>query len=280
MTGLPAPWRPPVLWRAAQLAARWLVALLARMRVTGDVPAPRRPGRRVRGPLILAANHIGPFDPIALTAACQVRRIAPRFLATDGLFRAPVVGAVMRHWGHVPVHRGHPTVTQAHAEAAAALAAGAVVLVYPEGGIGLDPGMWPERGRTGAARLALATGAPVVPVAQWGAHEVVPYSAPRGVLRTLPGTLRRRPVIRVCFGAPVDLADLHHGGPGHAQLATERIMSAITRDLAALRVDEPDRPRHCDPSRPSRPRPGGRPPPGRPTRTALPPDGPVRPGGT
>lgn len=72
MTGLPAPWRPPVLWRAAQLAARWLVALLARMRVTGDVPAP---GRRVRGPLILAANHIGPFDPIALTAACQVRRI-------------------------------------------------------------------------------------------------------------------------------------------------------------------------------------------------------------
>lgn len=240
-------WRPPRLWRLSQLAARGLVGPLARLRVTGDVPAGLR-----GGPLILAANHISPFDPFAMAAACQVRRIAPRFLATGGLFRAPVVGPVMRHWGHIPVHRGRPTVTQALSDAAEALAAGSVVLVYPEGGIGLDPGMWPERGKTGVARLALATGAPVVPVAQWGAHEVVPYSAPRGLLRVLPRTIRRRPVIQVRFGDPVDLADLREPAPGHAQRATTRIMAAITEQLAVLRSGEPDRPRHIDPTRPTR----------------------------
>jgi 1-acyl-sn-glycerol-3-phosphate acyltransferase len=250
----PAPrsWRAPLLWRAGQAAARALVAVLARLRVSGDIPAslrsPRR-GREVTGPLILAANHISPFDPIALAAACRVRRIAPRFLATGGLFRAPVVGPVMRLWGHIPVHRGSSSVTMALPEAARALADGSVVLVYPEGGIGLDPGMWPERGKTGTARLALATGAVVVPVAQWGAHEVVPYAAPRGLLRALPRTLRRRPVIRVRFGDPVDLSGLT---PRQALVATDRIMDAITRTLAALRADEPDRPRHVDPTRPVR----------------------------
>jgi 1-acyl-sn-glycerol-3-phosphate acyltransferase len=245
-------WRPPLLWRAAQVAARGLVGLLARLRVTGDVPEPLR-----GGPLILAANHISPFDPVALTAACRVRRIAPRFLATGELFAHPVLGPVMRHWGHLPVHRRTPAVARALPAAAAAVAAGSVVLLYPEGGIGLDPGMWPERGRTGVGRLALATGAPVVPVAQWGAHEVVPYAAPRGLLRALPGTIARRPVIQVRFGAPVDLSGLRDGAPGDARRATDRIVAAITAHLAPLRAGEPDRPRHRDPTRPARPiRPG------------------------
>jgi 1-acyl-sn-glycerol-3-phosphate acyltransferase len=187
-----------------------------------------------------------------MAAACRVRRIPPRFLATGGLFRAPIVGPVMRHWGHIPVHRGSSSVTQALPDATQALAAGSVVLVYPEGGIGLDPGMWPERGKTGTARLALSTGATVVPVAQWGAHEVVPYSTPRGLLRALPKTLWRRPVIQVRFGEPVDLSDLRGHEPRDAQRATDRIMAAITRTLSELRADEPDRPRRIDPTRPIR----------------------------
>jgi 1-acyl-sn-glycerol-3-phosphate acyltransferase len=243
----PPPWRAPVLWRAAQVAARGVVWPLARLRVTGDVPARLR-----RGPLILAANHISSFDPCVLAAACGLRRVAPRFLATGGLFRAPIVGPVMRYWGHIPVHRRTSRVAEALSDAAGALAASSVVLVYPEGGIGLDPGMWPERGKTGTARLALATGATVIPVAQWGAHEVVPYAAPRGLLRGLPRTIWRRPIIQVRFGDPVDLSGLRDGGPGQAQRATDRIMAAITRTLAPLRVDEPDRPRHLDPTRPTR----------------------------
>lgn len=244
----PDRWRPPRLWRWALVLARGLVALLARLQVSGDLPEAQR-----RGPVILAANHLSPFDPLAMAAACRVRRLAPRYLATGGLFRAPVIGAVMRWWGHIPVHRGTIAVTDALPAAAAALAAGSVVLVYPEGRIGLDPHLWPERGRTGAARLALATGAPVVPVVHWGTHAVVPYRAPRGLWRALPRAVRHRSRIRVRFGSPVDLSDLHDGVSGHAQRATDRILDAITAELAVLRPDEPDLPRHVDPSRPSDP---------------------------
>jgi 1-acyl-sn-glycerol-3-phosphate acyltransferase len=231
------------------LLARVIVALVGRLRVSGDVPDSLR-----RGPLILAANHLSPFDPIALAAACHARRLAPRYLATGGLFRAPVVGAVMRHWGHIPVHRGTTEVARAIPDTAAALAAGAVVLVYPEGRITLDPELWPERGKTGVARLALTTGVTVVPVSQWGTHEVVPYRAPRGLLRALPGTVRRRPVIRVHFGAPVELGGLVSGSAGHAQRGTDRILDAITTGLMPLRADEPGTPRHVDLSRPRDPR--------------------------
>lgn len=227
------------------VAARGVVAVLARLRVRGDVPDQLR-----QGPLILAANHLSPFDPIALTAACATRRLAPRYLAAGALFEAPVVGAVMRRWGHIPVYRGTSTVARVLPQAAAALLAGAVVLIYPEGRIGLDPLLWPERGKTGAARLALVTGAVVVPVAHWGTHEVVPYSAPRGLWRALPRTLWRRPPITVSFGAPVDLAGLSAEVAGDARRATERIVEAITAELAALRPDEPTVPRHRDPTRP------------------------------
>jgi len=231
------------------VAARVVVAPLARLRVTGDLPARDR-RRPVRGPLILAANHISPFDPIALAAACRTRRIAPRFLAMGELFSVAVIGPVMRRWGHIPVHRRTAQVTEALAEAASALAAGSVLVLYPEGRIGLDPGLWPERGQTGVARLALATGATVIPVALWGAHEVVPYAAPRGLLRALPRAIWRRPVVRVRFGDPVDLSGLRAGVPRDARRATDRIIAAITRELAPLRADQPDLPRHRDPTRP------------------------------
>lgn len=240
-----ARWRPPRTWLALQLLARAALTPLARLRVTGDVPDQLRDG-----PLILAANHISPFDPIVLAAACQVRRVAPRIMATGALFRTPVVGAVMRRCGHLRVDRNTATVTAALPAATEAVRAGSVVLLYPEGRIGLDPGMWPERGKTGAARLAFATGATVVPVAQWGAHTVVPYAAPKGLLPALARAARRRPVIRVHFGDPVDLSGLDPRRPGSAREATDRIIDAITEALVPLRPDEPDQPRHRDPTRP------------------------------
>ncbi|MDM4719160.1 lysophospholipid acyltransferase family protein [Micromonospora sp. WMMA1363] len=240
-----SPWRPPLIWRAAQLLASCVVAPLARLEVTGQVPAHLR-----RGPLVLAANHISPFDPIVLAAACRAAGVAPRIMATGGLFRAPVVGAAMRRAGHIRVDRGTSAVHKALDDAAAAVAGGSVILVYPEGRIGLDPGLWPERGRTGVARLALASNSPVVPVAQWGSHEVLPYRAPKGLLRGVARSLRRRPVVRVHFGTPIDLADLTHGAPGAARRATDRIIDALTDTLVPLRPDEPDRPRHVDPGRP------------------------------
>ncbi|TDC47537.1 1-acyl-sn-glycerol-3-phosphate acyltransferase [Micromonospora sp. KC207] len=240
-----ASWQPPLIWRGAQLLARAVVGALARLEVSGDVPDGLR-----RGPLILAANHLSPFDPVVLAAACRARGVAPRIMATGGLFRAPLLGAAMRRAGHIRVDRGTAAVHRALDDAAGAVAAGSVILVYPEGRIGLDPGLWPERGKTGTARLALASGAPVVPVAQWGSHEVLPYRAPKGMLRAVVRALWRRPVVRVHFGDPVALTDAD-AAPGAARRVTDRIIDAITDALVPLRPDEPDRPRHVDPGRPT-----------------------------
>jgi 1-acyl-sn-glycerol-3-phosphate acyltransferase len=258
-------WRPPLFWRAVQVLARGVVPLVCRLRVTGDVPAHLRDG-----PLILAGNHIGTFDPVAFTAASRVRRVAPRMMATGGLFRAPVVGRLMRLAGHIPVDRGRATIANAVPAAQEALRAGSVVFIYPEGRIGLDPAMWPERAKTGVARLALATGVPVVPVATWGSHEVIAYHGRIAMTRTLACALVRRPTVRVHFGPPVDLSDLRPGAIGHAQRASDRIIDALTEALAQLRVGENPLPRFLDPTRPvstarrhRRPtRPGVRPGPG------------------
>jgi 1-acyl-sn-glycerol-3-phosphate acyltransferase len=222
-----------------------VIPLVCRLRVTGDVPDSMR-----EGPLILAGNHIGTFDPICFTAVSRIRAISPRMMATGGLFRAPIVGRLMAAAGHIPVDRGHHTVMNAVPAAVAALRAGSVVFIYPEGRIGLDPAMWPERAKTGLARLALATGVPVVPVATWGSHEVIAYHGRGAMVRMLISSIWRRPTVRVHFGKPVDLSDLREGAFGHAQKASERIMDAIADELAPLRADEPQLPRFRDPSRP------------------------------
>jgi len=243
--GPASPWRAPLTWRILLVAARVLTAPVCRLRVTGALPAALR-----SGPAILAANHIGPFDPVAITAACRVMRIAPRLMATGGLFRAPVVGSVMRAAGHIRVNRRQADVADALAHVTDALAGCALVLGYPEGRITLDPGMWPERGKTGLARVALRTGAPVVPVAQWGAHEVMAWGGAGAMFATLLRSLFRRPVVRVHFGLPVDLSDLNEATPGAAQRATDRIIDAITAELKPLRPDEPRLPRYIDYRRP------------------------------
>jgi 1-acyl-sn-glycerol-3-phosphate acyltransferase len=238
-------WHTPLVWRILLMVARILVPGFCRLRVTGEVPVRLR-----EGPLIFAANHIGDFDPVAMTAACQVMGLAPRMMATAGLFRAPIVGSAMRASGHIPVKRWQADVGDAAYAAADALKIGSHILIYPEGRISLDPGLWPERAKTGPARMALASGAPVIPVAQWGAHEVMAYQGRRTMFLNLISSIWRRPTVQIHFGAPVDLSDLRQGGVGHARIASDRIIDAITANLATLRPDEPRLPRHVDPSRP------------------------------
>lgn len=233
-----------------QLLARIVTGLLARLEVTGDVPEGLRDG-----PLILAVNHIGTFDPIALSAATRKRGIRPRIMATGGLFRAPIAGAAMKASGHIRVNRTRVSADEALASAAvddavAALAQGSVVAGYPEGRITLDPGLWPERGRSGMARLALATRVTVVPVAQWGSHEVLPYAdIPANLARAVWRDITRRPTVKVHFGTPVDLSDLDAGVRGDVQRATDRIIAALHAELKPLRADEPMRPAYADPTR-------------------------------
>jgi len=226
--------------------SRFVVFPLCRLRVCGDVPAELRDG-----PLILAVNHISPFDPIVMTAACHKIRIAPRIMATGGLFDAPIAGAAMRAAGHIRVDRHTAQAGDALPAATAALKDGAMVLVYPEGRIGLDPWMWPERGKTGVARMAAASGAPVLPVAQWGTHAVLPYETPKRLLRSVLRAIRHRPVVHVRFGTtPVDLSQVT-GTPGaQAMRATRLIMAGLDDALAPLRADEMQTPHIVDHSRP------------------------------
>ncbi len=238
-------WRASWLWWVLLWLARPVVAPIARLRVVGDVPEGLR-----GGPLILAANHVSPVDPVVMTAVCGRLRVPARFMATGGLFRAPVVGSLMRRCGHIRVDRRTARVAQALPDAAAALAQRSVVLVYPEGRIGLDPWMWPERGRTGVARLAALSGAPVVPVAQWGTHAVLPYEAPTNLLRWLARALWRRPMVQVRFGEPVDVSAVSGTAGARAMRATRLIVEGIDRTLAPLRESEPRMPRFVDRTRP------------------------------
>lgn len=244
----------PLLWRVLLRIDRALILLTGRLRVTGDVPDELR-----GGPLLLAANHIGNIDALVLMAACGRRRLALRFLATGGLFDAPVLGPVLRRCGHLRANRGKANAAEALDDVVRSLEEDPrPVLVYPEGRLSLEPGLWPERGKTGVARMALASTAPVIPVSQWGAHEAMCYGMlriegfrdVRVLLSSWFAAIRRRPVLRVHFGDPVDLSDLSAHRPGDARRARDRIMRAITAGLVPLRADEPDVPSHEDPTRP------------------------------
>ncbi|MCL2090551.1 MAG: 1-acyl-sn-glycerol-3-phosphate acyltransferase [Micrococcales bacterium] len=180
---------------------------------------------------VVATNHVTNLDPLTVAHFLWDHGFAPRIMAKHSLFGVPVLGRVLRGIEAIPVHRGTAAGARSLDAAAAALERGECVLVFPEGTLTGDPDLWPMLGKTGAARLALDTGAPLVPVAQWGAHRVL---APRGkVLKAVP----RRPV-GVIAGPPVDLDDLHETR-GAAQTATTRLMAQITDQLAQIRDEQP-----------------------------------------
>ena len=186
-----------------------------------------------QGGVILAANHISHLDPIALCDHLLYDlRIAPRFLAKSTLFEGGgLVARVMRGAGQIPVHRHTADASKALDAAVEALAQGETVVLYPEGTVSRDPGKWPMAGRTGVARLALLSGAPVLPLAQWGAQEVLDSYRSKGFHPFPRRTMRFR------LGPPVDLSDLA-GQPLSAEVlrnGTERVMDAITREVEVLR---------------------------------------------
>jgi 1-acyl-sn-glycerol-3-phosphate acyltransferase len=222
----------------------WLVCLFGRLEVTGSIPEELR-----KGPLLFAANHIGDFDPFVIAAALGRLGAVPRIMATGGIMAAPVAGPMLERTGGIRVERGTEVARQAVRVTEVALVHGGHVVAYPEGRVGLAPDGWPERGRTGMARLALGVGVPVLPVSQWGAHEVLQYGNDWGKLRTLVRAAVRRPVLRVHVGPPVRLDDLRLGRVGDANRARTRIAAAITRGLVPLRAA--DRSRWADPTRPT-----------------------------
>lgn len=213
-------------YRLAVVALTPPVRMFTRRRSSGveNLPA---------GGVIAAVNHISHTDPILLADfLLQDARRIPRFMAKSTLFReGTLVGRVMRGADQIPVQRDAPDASRALEAAVEALQRGELIAIYPEGTVSRDPGKWPMRARTGVARLALLSGAPVVPIAQWGAQRVHDTYRSRGV-HLLPRT-----TVHFRVGAPVDLRRWA-GLPLTTQVlgqATDAVMDAITAELAVLR---------------------------------------------
>lgn len=184
------------------------------------------------GGVIVVANHISKIDPITFGHFVYAAGRVPHYLAKVELFEHKVLGRVFRGTDMIPVYRGGQNAGASVQAAVQALRDGFCIVVYAEATITRDPNLWPMVGKTGAARIALQSGAPVIPVAQWGAHRILPPYSKR------PSLLPRR-TIHVRAGEPVPLADLAGGEvtPEVLAEATERIMAAITAELEVIRAE-------------------------------------------
>lgn len=229
-------------WFGLAIAVIWpIVMWRTRIGWRGGEHLPRTGGA------LLVGNHVSFSDPIFDIAFGIAHGRIPRFMAKSELWDVPVVKWVLGGGGHIPVYRASKRAGESFAGAIDALAAGEVVAVYPEGTYTADPTGWPMRPKNGVARIALRSGAPVVPMANWGSQDVLP---PNGRPQLFP---RHR--VSVVLGPPVDLSEFA-GRPltrSTMDEATAKIMDAVTALLEDVREERrPDRP-PFDPDAPGAP---------------------------
>ncbi len=188
------------------------------------------------GGIICVGNHISHFDPLVFGLSLIYGGRWPRFLGKVQIFRSPWLGPLARACGQIPVDRGSVRAADSLKAAEAAIEAGKAVAMYPEGTLTDDPDGWPMSARTGVARLALDTRAPVIPFGQWGAQHLMPDGK-----KGFPLVVGRRKRFQVICGDAVDLADLYELPITREvlEVATTRIMDAVTALVAELRGETP-----------------------------------------
>ncbi|HEV2235358.1 MAG TPA: lysophospholipid acyltransferase family protein, partial [Ktedonobacterales bacterium] len=135
----------------ARPIVRLLMPLLARLRVEGVANVP------TSGAVILAPNHLNLMDIPAISV--RVPRVS-HYMAKDELFQVPLVGGIIRFFGAFPVRRGESD-REALRQAGEVLAAGQMLVIFPEGHRSDDAALGP--GLPGVALIALRAGAPIVP---------------------------------------------------------------------------------------------------------------------
>ncbi len=180
--------------------------------------------------IIVVANHITEIDPLVIGVAIHQANFDVHFLAKDSLFQIPVLGKIIGALKQIPVERKTAGAGKSLQAAQEALDQGGAIMIYPEGTLTRDPELWPMRGHTGAARLALKTKAPVVPLAHDGAQNLLGQYAKK--FNVFP---RKQSTVRI--GPDVDLSDLYDQPltRGLLEEATERMMAAITAELEIIR---------------------------------------------
>jgi 1-acyl-sn-glycerol-3-phosphate acyltransferase len=185
------------------------------------------------GGAIVAANHLSVADPFPVGMFVHDAGRRPRMMGRASVFRLPLIGDLLRGAKQIPVDRDTADARLALAAAADAVRSGEIVVIYPEGTTTRDPAYWPMRARTGVARLAIDTGAPVIPLAVWGPQE---FLGRGGRFRPFP-----RKTLRALAGPPVDLSAWR----GRATTAddlrdcTAAVMRDITGLVARLRGEPP-----------------------------------------
>ncbi|MFC9985188.1 lysophospholipid acyltransferase family protein [Microbacterium keratanolyticum] len=221
--------KPSAFWPLAAVVVP-LVSYFAKIEIRGRENLP------AQGAYVLGPNHYSEFDPLIVAVAVWRLGRQPRFMAKESLFRVPVLGWALRSTGMIPVARSSSASaakeTLRHSEELVEHGRG--VIVYPEGTLTRDPDLWPMRGKSGAARLALAGEIELIPMAQWGTQEIMGRYQ-KGLKLWPP----RKPV-QVLIGKPIDLSDLRARANEGAAIteATERLMAAVTALLEELRGEK------------------------------------------
>jgi len=177
------------------------------------------------GPAIIASNHVGYLDFAFVMLGPPRPRREVRFLARGDLFERPVTGTMLRALRQIPVDaHGDPATTMRFARAA--LEHGELVGLHPEGTV--NPTFQPLRGRSGAVRLSLQTGAPIIPAAVWGSQRLLTkWREPAWPGRGIP--------IQVRYGAPYLPSD---GVPDGTPAEMTRQLIARITDLVQLCVED------------------------------------------
>jgi 1-acyl-sn-glycerol-3-phosphate acyltransferase len=185
------------------------------------------------GGMIFAVNHLSEADPMVVAHYVFDAGRWPQFLAKSSLFKIAVLGPYLRAVKQIPVYRGTTDAAKSLEAAAAAIRAGDGVIIYPEGTTPKQGDLWPQRGKTGIARLYLETGAPVVPVVTWGPQRLFDP-------RTRKVRIRPRTPVTVVAGPPIDLSRWQGAEPTAANLyaITDEIMTVLREMLAQVRGEQ------------------------------------------
>jgi 1-acyl-sn-glycerol-3-phosphate acyltransferase len=209
-------------WRFGVVIFGGLARAMFRIRVTGVEHVPRT------GPGVVAGNHLSALDGILLPVVVARHRCRmTRFLTAAEFFDKRAFGWALRLYRMIPLRRGEGD-AGALDEAIGTIGAGALAGIFPEGLVNGDPDGGLQRGRTGVARIALATRAPVIPVGIWGTHRRYPKSGFR---------LGRpwRPTAALAFGPPL----IPEGDPSSQadlQAFTKQLMERIEEQVAIARA--------------------------------------------
>lgn len=246
-----ASWRHPgrlgaLLYAVAAVLLGTLTTIVTRLRIAKHRGRRRAAAALPAGPIIIVSNHASYADGVLLALVCRRLGRSVRLLATAGVFRAPVLGALTRRLGFIRVERGAATAAEALDPAAEALGAGEAVGIFPEGRTTRDPDHWPERAKTGAVRLALRTGAPIVPVAMVGTHRVLDRGHP---LRSIIANVALRPKVLADVGEPIDIRALAGGdaaSPEEVRRLSDHVMAQIIGQVERLREEVAPHPSGLD----------------------------------